>query len=189
MAATVLDKTTETDNKVFQQRLGYTFWDVEFSGWYYAWEGPEPGNKWNSPATYTGPPHCPAECETSSVGSYCNAPDFVFAFSNSEGGAFKVNLYGNELFTINFENLDPGHIGCATSTVGSRGELGYLEPSPPTAFVENLNTKPFKLTEEYLACTAEPVTAFFDSVGIAQVGIPADPYIFPEHNISLGKSR
>jgi hypothetical protein len=167
MAAILLDKTTDPDNMVFQQRLGDTLWDVEFSGWYYAWSGPAPGSKWDNPSTYVGPSFCPASCETS--GSYCNAPDFVFSFSQvGSDAAFKINLYANELFTINIDNMDPGHIGCATSTVGSGLKLGQLQPTSPTAFASNLDKKPFKLTEEYLACTPEPVTAFIDSVGIAQ---------------------
>jgi hypothetical protein len=166
MAAVLVDNSTKSSTKKFQQRIGYSLWDVSFSAWYYSWEGTAGNSKWDD-SSFTGPFRCPGPCSSSN--RYCSTPDFVFEYSQSDSDqAFKVNLYADELFTINQGNMDPGYIGCATSTVGSGGKLGLLEPESAAAFQKNLQVKPFILTEDYFACTPKPMTAFFEALGIAQ---------------------
>jgi hypothetical protein len=165
MAQVLLDTATVGNTK-YQQRIGYSLWDVEFSGWLYDWQGSDAtSDKWDTP-TFTGPFQCPAKCETTV--KFCNTPDFVFSYSQvGSDSAFKLNIYAAELFTMNLDNMDPGFFGCATNTVGSKGKLGHLDPVSTAAFASNLNAQPFKLVEDYFACTPIPVTAFFDSLGIA----------------------
>jgi hypothetical protein len=86
----------------------------------------------------------------------------------SSDQAFRVSLYADQLDTLNQDNMDPGHIGCNTTTEGSGGILGLLEPESAEAFQNNIHEKPFKLTEDYFACTPKPMTAFFEALGIAQ---------------------
>jgi hypothetical protein len=45
------------------------------------------------------------------------------------------------MFKLNINNMDPGAIGCATSTPASKGVLGNMEPaSGPSGFAANLAT-------------------------------------------------
>jgi hypothetical protein len=123
-------KAVYSDNQdptgTYQQRLGNTLWNVEFSAWDYSWQR-KTDRKWDNPS-FDGPFYCPDKCGETK--SYCSTPSWVFDFEDPEHGqAFKLNLYAFELFTINRESMDPGHIGCAKDTVGSEGKLGYLEPT------------------------------------------------------------
>jgi len=166
MAAVLVDNSTKSSTKKFQQRIGYSLWNVKFSAWYYSWEGTDGSSKWED-SSFAGPFRCPDPCASSN--RYCSTPDFVFEYSQTGNDqAFKVNLYADELFTINRNNMDPGYIGCATSTIGSGGKLGLLEPESAAGFQKNLLVKPFVLTEDYFACTPKPMTAFFEALGIAQ---------------------
>lgn len=171
MSAIYYNNEDKANSRKFVQRLGGSLWSVEISGWYYSWSG-SGGNSFGD-STFTGPYTCSEQCSTDA--SYCSTPDYVFVYSGLDlntyednGNSFSVNLYANEMFTINEGNMDPGRIGCATTTKGSDGKLGNMEPISAAAFQANLDATPFKLTEDYFACTPQPATAFFDSVGIAQ---------------------
>mmetsp|Transcript_71756 Transcript_71756/g.144433 ORF Transcript_71756/g.144433 Transcript_71756/m.144433 type:complete len:178 (+) Transcript_71756:3-536(+) len=70
------------------------------------------------------------------------------------------------MYTMNEGQLDPGGIGCATTTVGSQGALGKLELS--AAFSEILiSGEPFKLAEVYFTCKPYVETTLIDQLGIA----------------------
>ena len=149
----------------YLQRIGDTLWDVDFSGFAYSWYG-EDGNNWVDP-TYTGPYYCPSQC-SAGVNNPCSMPDFVFTYTQEgTNRTFKVRLEGTEISTINEGKMDPGFIGCATLTAGSGGDLGLLEPISNAAFQTHLKNAPFRLEEDYFQCTPEPITAFFDSLGVA----------------------
>jgi hypothetical protein len=165
MTAVYSDITAST--KTYQQRIGYSLWNVQFSGWHYSWQGSGNNDKWDD-STFAGPYNCPSKCTTGA--QYCSTPDFVFEYTQTGSTqTFKVNIYADEMFTINQDNMDPGHFGCKTSDTGSGNKLGLLEPTSADAFQANMNTvNPFKLTEDYFSCTPEPMTAFFDALGIAQ---------------------
>lgn len=153
----------------FFQRLGNTGWTVQFSGWFSHWKA-DNDNTWDT-AGFTGPYKCPVACDSETVplGKPCNTPDWVFSFNDAAtSNEFKLNLYSNEMLTLNLENMDPGLIGCATSTAGSGGVLGQLEPSSAAAFEANLDSQPFKLVCltvcSYLPTQPDFTTSFmFDS--------------------------
>ena len=165
MTAVYSENANVSSARTYQQRIGDTMWNVEFSAWHYSWEGGE-NTKWDD-SSFDGPFNCPDKCNSGQ--SYCSTPDFVFDYTDPiNDQAFKLNLYADELFTMNQNNMDPGHIGCATDTVGSEGKLGKLEPLSATDFQENLVAKPFKLRESYYSCKPKRINAFFDALGVAQ---------------------
>ena len=154
---------------VFFQRIGTSWWDVKFSGYYSSVVGPS-NSTWNDPG-FTGPFVCPASCNDEQLaGAGCSSPDFILTYTELTGNAsFMVNIYANEMYTINMGKMDPGSIGCSTGDKGSHhGKLGNLEPKSEKLFAKNIAVYPFKITESYYTCTPGAVNAFFDSVGIAQ---------------------
>jgi len=161
-------------NGIPAQRFGGSALKFDFGGYYYY--GSDYGN-------YV----CPSQCETDD--KYCSIPDLVLSFSPFESGSgwakilgdntnqFELNAYSAEIMRVNDGQWDPGFIGCATNTPGSykydnetkTGKLGHMEPTSSADFEANLmGTKPFKIQETYYECLPRPLTAFLDSVGVAQ---------------------
>ena len=156
MSAVYYSNEEKMKSRKYVQRLGKTMWNVEYSGYYY------------DEAYYS---ICPEVCNGtySSMSGACSTPDYVFKYTElNSNNTFGLNLYSSEMYTINMGNMDLGRIGCATTTDGSDGNLGRMEPKSAAEFQANFNKNPFKLTENYYACTPEPADAFLDSVGIAQ---------------------
>lgn len=160
MQAIYTDSSTDPNQPTYLQRFGYSAWKVEFTHTYTSWiKNPmdQSTNRWETPA-YAGPYACPDKCGTEG-GAKCNSPDYVFEYTNMETPTqtFKVRLKVTELFTINLNNLDPGKIGCATTTDGSKGVLGQLEPVSAAAFEANLDKQPFKLVSASLPVTTTTI--------------------------------
>jgi len=165
MAVLYASNSGQHNAQNYLQRIGDTLWDVDFSGFAYSWYGPN-GDNWLDP-TYTGPYYCPNAC-SSGADNPCSMPDFVFKYTQQgTNRTFKIRLEGTEISTINEGKMDPGFIGCATSSSGSGGDLGLLEPTSAATFQTHLKHAPFRLEEDYFQCTSDPATAFFDSLGVA----------------------
>lgn len=148
MSAVYYNNMVEVDSRKYVQRLGSTMWNVEFIGYYY---------EVNS---YDGSATCPKACNVSVIASdddiydddysydpsgSCSIPDYVFKYTkfDDEDKTIYLNLYSGEIYTVNENRMDPGFIGCATTSVGSNGKLGYLEPKSATEFRDNLYQNPF----------------------------------------------
>lgn len=123
-------------------------------------------------------PDCPAGC--SATAEFCSIPDFIFSWLPGPTGGYSqivANVYSNEMFYLNKQQMDLGRIGCATTDTASGGVLGNLEPTSLANFMARLTFggdgsdttatgSPFKLQESYYKCLPQGSTVFFEALGI-----------------------
>ena len=164
-------------------RLGDALLTVDYGGWFW-----DMGDLGITTTNITGSPQdsfCPTFCEldgASRFGAYnrhyCSTPSFFFYFHTertspvwgswyqSENGMY-ITPHSEEPVFMN-NAMEIGEIGCAVSTPGGGGKLGYLELTDD--FLQNAQShdnKPFKLAETYYECVMTDRDAFIESAGIA----------------------